>query len=377
MHDKELVINWLKEGNDYEAAKLLETCDYSTNYHDTGFSLSGGPDIDLFTVQIFCKRSIYDNLSKHKENISKIESAIQTLSQSVNCSVTEINWLPQISGQQAEQYKISAQTISALGKIITGDGGQTPYRSGGILVSFFNKFLPKDEYKQGFPSRWKYAEEKITEANNKGLIKSLVEEAVDPRNFVNTGHDLELVISNLNKHLEFDGYQLMKSGPVYRLKKLNSQTITSSLFASNSEINLVFIEEHLMKCDKKIFDSDFSGAITNARSLVENILLELEEKLQPPETKYNGDINKLYAKVYKLMNLDPANKEISDSTRQLFSGLISLVNGLSGLRNSASDAHGSKYNPCLHHAKLAVNSAKTISDFLVESYQYQKRKGFL
>ena len=54
--------------------------------------------------------------------------------------------------------KISDHTISALGSIITGDGGLSPYRSGPQLVTFFNQFGVDEEYGQGFPSQWYYKE---------------------------------------------------------------------------------------------------------------------------------------------------------------------------------------------------------------------------
>jgi hypothetical protein len=39
-----------------------------------------------------------------------------------------------------------------------------------------------------------------------------------------------------------------------------------------------------------------------------------------------------------------------------------------------SDAHARRYNPEKRHSKLAVNSAKTLSEFLIESFEKQFRK---
>lgn len=69
--------------------------------------------------------------------------------------------------------KISEQTISALGSIITGDGGRAPYRTGPQLVTFFNNFGSEDSYGAGFPSRWYYAEEKLREFNDTPAMKKL------------------------------------------------------------------------------------------------------------------------------------------------------------------------------------------------------------
>jgi len=57
--------------------------------------------------------------------------------------------------------------------------------------------------------------------------------------------------------------------------------------------------------------------------------------------------------------------------KQILTGLTSIISGLAGLRNKMSDAHVASYKPSKHHAKLAVNAAKTIVEFLLESKQYQ------
>jgi len=42
--------------------------------------------------------------------------------------------------------KISERTISALGHIVTGNSGISPYNSGPQLVRFFNEFGANDAY---------------------------------------------------------------------------------------------------------------------------------------------------------------------------------------------------------------------------------------
>jgi hypothetical protein len=53
--------------------------------------------------------------------------------------------------------------------------------------------------------------------------------------------------------------------------------------------------------------------------------------------------------------------------------LISVVNGLSGIRNRISDAHARSYHTKRHHATLAVNASNTFVEFILESYRYQQR----
>jgi len=86
---------------------------------------------------------------------------------------------------------------------------------------------------------------------------------------------------------------------------------------------------------------------------------------------------KIFNRVRKLLNLDPSRQDISDSLKQVLSGLSNIINGLATLRNKMSDAHGVAYKPSRHHAKLAVNSAKTLADFLFDTMNYQIEKGNL
>ena len=51
--------------------------------------------------------------------------------------------------------QLSDRSITAIQKAITGDCDLFPYRTGGKLVGFFNKYGSKNTYQQGgFPSRW-------------------------------------------------------------------------------------------------------------------------------------------------------------------------------------------------------------------------------
>jgi hypothetical protein len=64
---------------------------------------------------------------------------------------------------------------------------------------------------------------------------------------------------------------------------------------------------------------------------------------------------------------------LQDSFKQILSGIISIINGLSNLRNVMSDAHGKSkvkyYKPTERHAILAVNIANVISEFLYASWK--------
>jgi len=161
--------------------------------------------------------------------------------------------------------------------------------------------------------------------------------------------------------------RLIQNNPI---KNLQTSTIKN--------INHKFIQENIEKCDKKIMDGDYSGAITNARSLVETILIHIKFELTGKEEKFNGDLNLLYKETSKKLNLSiDKNKKIEDSLKKIISGLFSVVSGITELGSDLGDRHGKsakKYSTEKHHAILVVNSAKTFTEFIFNSFEKQKTK---
>ncbi|MGO4185281.1 protein kinase [Paenibacillus sp. TAF43_2] len=69
------------------------------------------------------------------------------------------------------------KVIEKLSKSFAGDEGPFPRRSGPLLVEFFNNFGYEDKYRSGFPTRWRYAEERIADLEKKGRIEQFIDEA--------------------------------------------------------------------------------------------------------------------------------------------------------------------------------------------------------
>ncbi len=277
--------------------------------------------------------------------------------------------------------KVVRETIEALEKLITGDkipSGRSfaPYRSGPDLVDYFNQHGEYDEYGQGFPSRWQYTQHRLAELNGKTVFKDLIENAVDPRNFFGTDFSVEEAVDYINQYLEYDGYKLTLESNKYRLISLDKDIIViEHAILNNNAPNIDFIREQISKCKSKIESSDYDGAITNSRSLLESVLQYIELQITSDSQKYDGNINQLYKRVQRLLNLDPDRKDISDSLKQLLRGIVTIVSGIASIRNKMSDAHPRSYKPAKHHAELAVNSVSTICKFLLDTFEYQKKNG--
>lgn len=268
--------------------------------------------------------------------------------------------------------KLSGTTIDAIAKVITGDRGSlAPYRGVKKLVSFFNSFFDvSDTYdRPDFPARLRYATEKLQELNGSEKILRALEEALDPIHFDDQCR-LEIVIEDMRKHLRKDGYEVVQappssSGTFYRIRPMQDRLVN----VKNAPIDHEFIVEQIEKAEEKITSGDFDGAITNARSLVEATQEHVIVSLGHPIPDHKGDLGVLFKTVKGLLRLDPA-KDMEEVFKQVLSGLNSINCGLAGLSNRMGDRHARKYKPERRHAKLAVNSAYTFCDFLLDCLDF-------
>ena len=296
--------------------------------------------------------------------------------------------------------KLSNSTIKALGSIITGDNHSLAplYRSGPKLVSFFNGFGAKEEYGQGFPSRWVFAETMLESFNNSGVMNDIILAAINPAHFT-PQQPVEEAVKYLNKHLISDGYVILEDTSkaesvenfvnalsntslsskstwkdLARAFKIVRMEADTSVDADNlSTLSHEFIAEQIHKCKDKLAAGDYDGAITNARALTEAVQIEIVKKARLPLPSYKGDLGVLYKRgTQKALKLDPSQADLETSLKQVLSGFNSIVSGISGISNKMGDRHSRQYKPSLHHAKLAVNAALTFCEFLLDSFEYQR-----
>lgn len=191
-------------------------------------------------------------------------------------------------------------------------------------------------------------------------------------------------IDNLSKKDKDEIFQALLL--VYPLRD-NEPEITEIIYYPDFDIDVVelvaakeldrisfeYIHLQIKKCNSKIADKDFDGAITNARTLIESICLFILESKTKEKHDYDGNLIRLYKSVASLLKMSPGDY-VDDNLKQILSGVFSIINGVSGLRNNFSDSHGSapsntNYKIDERHAILTVNLAKTITEYLFLSYE--------
>ena len=266
--------------------------------------------------------------------------------------------------------EISRKTIKHLGKLITGNGGYSPYRSGPQLVDYFVEFGADDYYGNGFPSRWQYVEDKLNQFNNTPVLRLIIEAAVDPRDYIEIEPNVQEAVEIANEYLAYDGYELVQEGRAYRIRDANGVLVAAEAI---DETEHERVHHQIEKCLVKIDAGDYDGAITNARTMLETIMISIIEDHEGKDIKNSGDLTKLYKQVKAILNLNPTDK-LPATVLQILSGLNSITSGIAGLSNEFGDRHAHKNVAAKHHAKLAVNAAMTLADFLIDSREYQKQR---
>lgn len=279
--------------------------------------------------------------------------------------------------------KLSAKTIEKLVGIITGDSKVSPYRSGPQLIAFFRDFGERDLYGQGFPSRGAYTKEKLEKFDGMGVMRGIISNAFDF--FDADGLDPEAAAEDFNRALVRDGYRLtleyrrgwmegdrhVEADPYFDVVAISPLTVAPTSLAA---VNHAAVSEQIQKANRKIDSGDYAGAIASAYTLVEQLLKLLLAKTSTTYKENDGDIRSLYKALRAPLRLDPSDESIDAPLKPILDGFQKLIAGLYEISNKASDRHARIYNPAAHHAKLAVNSAFALCEFLVESHAYQESR---
>lgn len=104
---------------------------------------------------------------------------------------------------------LQSKTLEKLRDLINEE---TEYRSGPQLVKFFNELGFRDEYRQGFPSRWMYTDEKLQSINGKPELDKCIKKVFAPVNYITRSSELAQYIKDFNQYLAFDGWRVERQG---------------------------------------------------------------------------------------------------------------------------------------------------------------------
>ena len=276
-------------------------------------------------------------------------------------------------------------------KILIGDsiinnefinGVTMPNLSGPKLCKLAEKLgmnIPYNEGNYKGYSRKQYMKDIIEYCINKEKISDLFNELIKKSNFKyltennflyrgdSNSQYYELVqdfYMRINEILNFDDAYLVHSGTTWYVKKFDEDI---KIEVSKEDINLEFIKKEYDKALKDLNENNYQHAITLCRSLLEDVFIKLLNN-KSIEFKQNRKIKNYYKLVKENYNLKTGS-DIDKSINELFTGLESVINAITELRNKASDSHAfqnKNYDLREYHIKLMINASVSISEFLIE-----------
>lgn len=265
------------------------------------------------------------------------------------------------------------------GTIPVGESEQEismPYLSGKDICSISNKFGYPVAY-GGMKSRWEYLEELITFCIRNERVSDLLSYLFSRQQFSTmlsclTSEHIEnayktitnSVIEHINGELCFGGNELVLTAGTFAIREIGK---TVSVEAPIIKIiDRSYISDLCERALQAIETKDFDSAVTKSRTLLEEVFCYvIERKGQTPADK--GDIKGLYTEVKKLYNMHP-DKDADKRINMLLSGLEKILSAITEMRNKNSDSHGvgaNRINIAEHHARLCVNAAVTMADFIL------------
>lgn len=157
--------------------------------------------------------------------------------------------------------------ITEISKAFVGDEkGRVdfPYRSGAKLVEFFNQMGFQDKYGQGFPTRWKYAFERLTYIFRQGRVNEFFSIALSYKEIFKFRGDYEnlqvdevinKIINQVNREiLKLCGKQILVKGDIVEIIDIIKQVPLGGGYFSlvyKKEINGKLVAEKCLKDEFK------------------------------------------------------------------------------------------------------------------------------
>ena len=264
-----------------------------------------------------------------------------------------------------------------------------PYLSGPAICEISLKFGLSAEYKWsgGAKSRWEYMDDLLKHCIDNNRASDLLAFLLSKEQFADilrgcTPDEIEsaypqivsAVMDRINSELYFGGHELARIGSRFVVQK---KGVTVSVEAPAIKIvDRAYITDLSGRAMTDVSEGHYDSAITKCRTLLEEVFFYvIEKKNETPSTK--GDIGKLYGQVKSLYNMHQ-HKDLDNRINSLLSGFEKILTAISDMRNKGSDAHGAGSNRIAieeHHARLFVNSAMTMADFILSVCENQTRGG--
>lgn len=232
-----------------------------------------------------------------------------------------------------------------------------------------------------WPDDWIFSDDRFGLANGSDeILLRFLAEMLHPVVRPNEA-DVQSMLRGFNEALSRDGYELyavdqISGHPIYGWRVRDSFHGTSPDLLLDTRTTLTdprVLQEHLARIRDGLV-ADPAAAISSCKNLIESlckIILE-SSNVQYPE---GDDLPKLYRKVAELLNINaesvPESAKGSQASQQILRTLSTTVQSLGELRNALGLGHGQATPSAAfaRHARLALNSTVTVTEFLLDTWQ--------
>lgn len=254
-----------------------------------------------------------------------------------------------------------------------------PYLSGPILCDISSRFgLPVTYgWNGGAQSRWAYLDDLLAYCIENHRESDLLAFLFSKGQFIDKlkGHTpeeiefayakiVETTIDQINGVLYFGGNELVRVGNQFVMKKIGVPVKVAA--PAIKTIDRGYIVKLCERAMQDVTEGNYDSAITKSRTLLEEVFCYVIEKKGETPSE-SGDISKLYNQVKQLYHMHQ-DKDMDKRINGLLSGLEKILSAIAEMRNKDSDSHGvgaKRINIAEHHARLFVNSAMTMADFIL------------
>ncbi|MBQ6854367.1 MAG: abortive infection family protein [Alphaproteobacteria bacterium] len=290
---------------------------------------------------------------------------------------------------------LSNTGISFVCNLLTGNSGLTATKSKEFILDFLNKHIDNiknfEEYctennlldeREALQS---YCQIVIKQIKGCSKLTQLVEDLLNNRNFfidktvvpMDTYSVEEAVfafnqnMSELNDNdLPRDPYNIKLINKKYKVTSIDDLIVDFRVIEESDNLtNYNLINQTSQKCMKRLHEMDYSGTITVARTLLEQITREIIIQ-QGKSFDNNDDIKTLVNKCLKSLDFDISQmpNDLKEIYGKVNSGFSTISQGLGRMRNCMSDSHSSTCIATENDAILAINVSRTMSSFLLNRY---------
>lgn len=264
------------------------------------------------------------------------------------------------------------------------DSYTLPYMSGPDLCTLCTNFgLPKTYTWGGVnKSRWEYMQDLLKYLNLQERVPELLSYLFQQGRFENlTGIGDIKAVDDTYKAIVKGAIDAINAQLVIakiKLGLINKKFVLASIGEEISVetpnvkiINSQYIQALPDRIKDDLENRDYDSVITKSRTLLEEVLIFIIEKMTFERYKSNGDLVKIYQDATELLEMRQ-KKEWDKRVNELLGGLHKLVSSISSMRNMNSDAHGvgsNRINIKKREALLVANSSMMLAEYWLSVYE--------